>query len=673
MPLFQAHPGRLLIVAVPTIGPPRSVLTRAWLALWFCALALPAAAADDSSPAPLSLPLALPEVEIFEGPLDASARARAAQSTVIDTARFAGEGRTVAELLATAPGVTVRQSGPGQLSLLSLRGATADQSLILLDGIPLQGPGGGTIDLTTLPATLLGKLVVSRGTLGAQLGAGALGGAVELVPLAAQPAGRQWGAQLSGGSFGTAQLAADGSGSGRAGTWAAGVQLDRTAGDFPYLRQLTREIDGPYYPIARQNADSVRASGLARAAIPLGKSELDLLFQASAGDRGLPGPVGQFTPVAREGDQSGLAGARLRTPLGDAILTARAWVRGSLIQLEGLAIGVTGCQGDARSPTCAPHRSHTLGARAETELGLPLGRAHFLTASISGGGEWVAGDFTGIHRRGIGSLAVADDWTLLEGALALHPALRLDLVGQDLGLSPGLGAVVRPFRGTALEPIELRAGAGASFRPPSFSELYLDQGATLPNPNLRPERAVSADAGVAWRGDRLTVSGSVFWSGYRSLILYEQDFAQRVKPHNNGAARIAGAELQVMARLPLEATVELAYSLLDAVNQQASLTQGGQKLSYRPPHRLFARLARQGDRLEGSLQGNFTSAMPRNSFGTAELPPQLRLDAAAGVRVAGTLWIDLEVRNLLDDRTQQDLFSYPLPGVSFLATARARF
>src|SRR5207248_10835261 len=107
------------------------------------------------------------------------------------------------------PGVTVHAlGGPGQAATLSLRGASADQSKVLLDGIPLQGPGGGAIDLSTLPATLLERLVVSRGVLGAQFGAGALGGAVELLPRTARQR-LSGGMQVSGGSFGTAQAAMD--------------------------------------------------------------------------------------------------------------------------------------------------------------------------------------------------------------------------------------------------------------------------------------------------------------------------------------------------------------------------------------------------------------------------------------------------------------------------------
>ena len=146
-----------------------------------------------------------------------------------------------------------------------------------------------------------------------------------------------------------------------------------------------------------------------------------------------------------------------------------------------------------------------------------------------------------------------------------------------------------------------------------------------------------------------------------------------MKPYNIGAARISGAEVQLDFRLPFESALELAYSYVDAVNERPSETQGGRKLSYRSPHRVFARLDRRGDRLEFFSQVDFSSPTPRNAYGTAELPAQLRVDAGAGARVAGPVWLDVEVRNLLDDRTQQDLFQYPLPGVSFQAGARARF
>ena len=612
----------------------------------------------------------LPRVEIVAERPDASLRAPAAEATVVEMRKFAGEVRSVAELLGTSPGVSLHAlGGPGQATTLSLRGASADQSLVLLDGIPLQGPGGGSVDLATLPASLLDRIVVSRGVLGAQFGAGALGGVVELVPRAAA-AGTGGGAQLSVGSAATAQLSADVELGEGGGSGLAAIQLDRTAGDFGYSRQRTPEIAGAdWFDFTRENADAKRGSALLRWSQELGpQTGLDLILQAGAGWRGLPGPSSAPTLRSRSLDQGGLLGARLRGVAGAATWSTRAWGRVDRIELRGVQIAHDCVDGD---PDCPRSAERSTSARGEAELGIPLGDAQWLRATASGGEEWIAGGPTGPHRRGVGAIALMDD-VRLPGRLSLHPALRAEVVGRDAALSPGIAAAWRPFAHGVLLPLEVRAGAGLAFRPPTFSELYLDQGAVMPNPDLRPETAWSADAGLRWRGSGLTLSLGAFWSRYRELISYEFNPPIRVKPFNVSEARIAGIELQLVALLPAGFVAEASYSFLDAVNLREGI-EGGHHLSYRPPHRLFARLARRGDRLEGYAEGNATSSMPRNNFDTASLPGQLLLNAGIGARVAGPVWLDVEAKNLLDDRTHEDLFQYPLPGLTLAALARARF
>jgi hypothetical protein len=64
--------------------------------------------------------------------------------------------------------------------------------------------------------------------------------------------------------------------------------------------------------------------------------------------------------------------------------------------------------------------------------------------------------------------------------------------------------------------------------------------------------------------------------------------------------------------------------------------------------------------------------MPRNQYDTAAQAAQLVFNAGAGMRLLGPLWLDVEVKNLLDDRTLEDIFQYPLPGRSIAVIARAR-
>ncbi len=597
----------------------------------------------------------------------------AAQVTVIDPARYsAGEVRSVAELLTTAPGVTIHAAGgPGQPSTLSLRGASADESLVLLDGIPLRGPGGGAIDLSTVPALLLERIVVTRGVLAAQLGAGALGGAVELIPRQPQRERLAGGAQLSLGSFGTANLGGDLSVPLADGAVLAAVQLERTAGDFDYSQKLTPDVpSAPFYDFTRSNAGGRRASGLFRFAQRLASStELDLVAQATAGERGLPGPSSAITTRSRALDQGGLAGARvagvLGSGLGSALWSARAWGQFDHLELRGVEI-IGDCTDGA--PDCPRQSERSISGRGQFEVAAPLGERHWLRATASGGEELIAGSPTGSHSRGLGSLAVADDLRLSDRA-SLHPAVRVDLVGPDLGVSPALGARLRPLGPE--HPLELRASAGASFRTATLSELYLNQGGVVPNPDLRPEHAISADLGAAWHTGALTLSAGAFLSRYSDLILYQQFPPAKAKPFNVGSARIGGIELEALLALPLGLVAEGSYTFLDAVNLRPGL-QENHHLSYRPPHRLFLRLARRGDRLEGYAELSATSAMPRNQFDTAYLPAQRLINLGVGVRTLGPVWLDLEAKNLLDDRTLEDLFQYPLPGLSITALLRAR-
>jgi iron complex outermembrane receptor protein len=337
----------------------------------------------------------------------------------------------------------------------------------------------------------------------------------------------------------------------------------------------------------------------------------------------------------------------------------RAWGRVDRAELRGVS-SFGDCQDGA--PDCPRDDQRSSSLRGVGGLSVPMGETNAVDLSLAGGADWVHGA-TGAFRRNVFSAGARDDLAFSEG-FSLHPGLRLDAVGGDVGLSPAVAVRWKP---AANHPLAVRAGWGLSFRPPTFSELYLDRGGMVGNPELQPERAWSVDSGVEWRIGRLALSAGAFWSRYRDLILYQLFPPARVKPFNVGQARIAGFELQAVVPLPAHLLASLSYSFLDAVNRS-----DGHSLPYRPPHRLFARLSHRGDRFEGYGELSFTSRFPRNDFDSAFVDSQLLINTGAGVRAAGPLWVDVEIKNLLDNRTYEDLFQYPLPGLSVAVIARAR-
>ena len=117
--------------------------------------------------------------------------------------------KTVAELVSTAPGVAVNQyGGLGQLATVSIRGSTADQVQVFLDGLPLNPGAGGGVDLSRIPRTWIERVEVVRGAEGARYGTGTLGGVLNIVTHPA--ASGAWAAEATAGSFDTFALSADG-------------------------------------------------------------------------------------------------------------------------------------------------------------------------------------------------------------------------------------------------------------------------------------------------------------------------------------------------------------------------------------------------------------------------------------------------------------------------------
>ena len=107
-----------------------------------------------------------------------------------------------ADQLRAVPGVAVSRSGSiGGLTQVRLRGAEANHTLVLFEGIEVSDPVNGDTDFGLLTALPAGRIEVLRGAASSIYGSDAIGGVVLLE--AARGTGLAGIAE--GGSFGTAQ------------------------------------------------------------------------------------------------------------------------------------------------------------------------------------------------------------------------------------------------------------------------------------------------------------------------------------------------------------------------------------------------------------------------------------------------------------------------------------
>ncbi len=580
-----------------------------------------------------------------------------ASATVVSAASFAGEAKDVAQLVATAPGVAVREyGGLGQLSTVSIRGSTSSGVLVLLDGLPLNTAAGGGVDLSTIPRSWISRVEIARGAEGARYGVGALGGVVNVVT--APPRAGKWGVEASAGSFGTVAAGAERA-AGRDGlTLLSQVDFQRSDGAFRYDFAQAGNLDA-IRTWTRHDNGSLRAGGLAKLAWTSGSTRLDALAQVSGGRRELPGWPWLSTGDWQE-DLRALALARLSAAASPSLtLAGRAHVRADLLDLrfEDLGGNVVRQRGGAagfEGQAVLEHARGTLRADAGLES------------------ETLSSDaLDGTRSRASFHATLAEDLSALSGRLAVGPAVRVDRVGPFGGVSGKLGA-----RWRIVSALFARASAGRSFRPPSVAELFMQQGLLMPNPDLRAEKGDGADAGLVYDGKVGLASIGAHATLYRDLIQYEATGLGRLTPRNSGKALVRGLEAE-LATTPLRAALGLAlaasYTLLSTENLGGEPPVLGRDLPFRPRHRLYARASVAPGPVGLHAEAHYVGAQYQDARNLDRLPAALVWNAGASLRAMHSpeLTIHVEVRNLLDDRTLQEPLLGPLPGRMVMVTVRA--
>jgi len=533
---------------------------------------------------------------------------------------------TVADWLDTRAPVTLRRNGPTGLATLSLRGAGSAQTLVLLDGVPLGSPALGVVDLSLLPASLLASAEVLSGGASGLWGSRAVGGVVALTSGGAPGAGAEagaWGARRVWARASVRTVGAD---------LLVAAETDESTNDYHAT------VGGRTAP--RLGWDARRHVALVSVGAARGRTRARLLAWGATAERGLGGDsTGGALVGERQWDDTARLAATAHTVIGRFTLDATAGADASRLRWAAPfpalarpdAVDETGrtrtLHADLRATTRAAGGTWTLGASG----GRTSARHPSLTddatdafAAIAASGAWVNGRFR------------------------LYPTLRADhyvAAGRaaQTAVSPHVGLNV------ALAPAwNAKASAGRAFRMPTLNDRFWSPGG---QPDLRAERAWSADAGLVWTRPALDAEVSVFARTGRDEIVWLPGAGGVWSPGNVTRTRAVGAEASVSARRRV-GRVRLdaggVGTLLDARDLST-----GQPMRYQPrwTARAWASAAVGGVRADLGMRA--VGARPTTASGSLPLPPHavvdagLRAERAVGRAVVGA---GITIANLLDAR-----------------------
>jgi len=569
---------------------------------------------------------------------------------------------SLADYLATTPGVAVSRSGPvGSQTSLRIRGAEAEQTLVLIDGVRVNDPSspGGAFDFGNLLAGGIERVEVLRGADSVPWGSQAIGGVVNIVTQ--QPAaGLQARGNVEYGYHDT--FDANAALSGKTGPVSAAV-----TGGFYRSDGISAAADGSERDGYKQYAGTGSVGIALAPGIGLdvrgyyAHSRLDL--------DGYPPPNYVFADDSEYSKVQEVYGyAGLHANFGGGRANNR------------LAVTIADVNRDNFDPTVGPAPIYFYRGRSERYEYQGDFKPFDHIRLVAGADHEDSHYFDGSLRASAG---VTSEY----GELIIQPAQPLTLTGgirhddhDAFGGHTTLGADAALALATGTT---LRASYGEGFKAPTLYELYSDYG----NRSLDPETARSVDVGVeqSLLDGRVRASVTWFYRDTRHQIDFESCPPDEVTDAgsicynrsygvyaNIDRARARGVEF-ALALHPVEAlNVTASYTYTEAKNRSPGPNDGND-LARRPRNSVSV----SADyRLPFGLSLGGTILAVGDSYD--DVANQTRLDgyAIASVRaempVSRHISVYGRVENLFDEQ-YQTVTGYGSYGRAAYAGIRLRF
>ena len=602
--------------------------------------------------------------------------------TVVDVDERLSSGADVADVVAQTPGAVVRRlGGLGDASGVSLRGGGLRDTLVLIDGVPLNPDGGSAVNLTELPLQAFGTVAVYRGGVPSERGANAMGGAIDLRSTTAE------GPSLWA-SYGTLRTARTGALARQTvGDVSALVVVDalRTEGNFDWFDDGATPFNSLDDETRRRtNNDTAQGAGHAVVRVNTNHGELALLQSITGSEEGVPGPAGGLTDTVRFSVLRSLSSAQWTRRQDTHTQLLRVWgsVRQEALSDPNGEIGLTAEQ--------TRDLASSLGARAVVEA-LWGQRLHVSAVVDARWDRYAARDVLRdvqpqARDRAVSRVSVAGHYR--DGVFGIDPVLEAVWVqsvdGARIEPVPQLG-----LRVDVSDTVALKSRIQRALRPPDLVELYGDRGVIVGNATLRPETATQVDASLQWSpSERVRLELTPYAVFRQDGIVYIQNAQRTASPINlarSWRAGVEGAFNAATARWDLRT----ALALIHSVNDSPLPAYAGRRLPRTP--------AVVVDHATGVVLGSWRVGHTLHISSRRFLDPSNQTPSPGrvlnGAFVRGELLngltLELAVRNLGDERVQgvdrnplsdeddvrvdtaiTDFTGYALPGRTWLMSLR---
>lgn len=541
---------------------------------------------------------------------------------------------SLGEIIQRATGVEISQYGPrGSVSLPKIRGAEAEQVLILINGRRISDAQSGKFDLSNLPVLKddIERIEVLRGAASALYGADAMGGVINIITKKPSPEAYTK-AMASCGRFDTQSYSLTH-------RWQPGA--------WGYGLSIAKEKSNGYRP--NSDLDALILGGQISYEFSA-QHRVNLAGRFTSKEIGVPGSETYTDPDDRQRDELTQLDLAYRGKFHPLELNIKAFQNIYRRTFEpgsqGLNIG---------SPYL--HKNYATGGEMQVNFS-PL-KAHFFTGGAEIIKDRVDSSAIGIHEATRGAFYLQDEIEIAK-PLILTVGLRFDAhsIYEDQ-FNPRVGILVR-----LPGEMRLRASVGRSFRAPTFDDLYWPEDAFVAgNPQLQPEKSWAYEIGGEKKIEKfLTLRAAGFLREIKDLIYWSLGEDWKFRPNNVKSAKIWGGELELIFYPLPGLSIPINYSYIYPRDEET-----GEPIAAKPKQILNMGVEYTNSfGLKTSLRGRYveywlnqTSKLNRDYF---VLDMQVAYEFKISEKFKGEAFLALS--NALN-RQYQIVEGYPMPPQAF--------
>ncbi len=578
--------------------------------------------------------------------------------------------RHVLDALRSVPGLNVVQTGSfGGNTSVFLRGGESDYVKVLLDGVPLNDPGG-TFDFANLTLDNVERIELVRGPTSVLYGSDAVAGVVQILTRRGEGPPRAEIA-IRGGTY--ASVVVDGNFAGGSESMSYAFSFSRSTSDGSYA------FNNDY--------DNMVLSGSVRAT-PDTHTEANFTVRYTDSEFHFP-----TDGIGRVVDRNSF---RLQDRVTGALEVSRFFtdhVEGRVLFALNETDGGIDDESDGPADTLGFFSFKSLDAvvrrSADVRANIYLSSRTVITAGAQLENEKQR-SFSESHSEFGSSNSSREAERLNRGYYAQLQAGLASGIAFNAGVRVDDNEAFGTFftyRGGATylfgSGTRVRASVGKAFKEPTFFENFSQDPFAMGNPDLAPERSVSWEVAAeqSFLGGRIVAAATHFYQRFRDLVQFTSSPPGQGDPnfYNVAAADASGLELEINAHLG-RLTLGGNYTYLDTRVTDAGFDTGagagfvvGERLLRRPTRTLSGSARyRILDRASLGLSLHHVGDRDDRDFSTfpatpVVLPSYTTVNAAASYTIVPrggsvpAVTLSLRVENLFD-RKYGEVFGFPARG-----------